>query len=392
MTPLSQNIAARIRETGDPITFARFMENALYDPDYGYYMTGGERRRTGIFPSPIGMEDGDFYTAPCLSPFLARCVCGQLQEIDALLGQPSEFTLLEMGPGDGRFIKDMLEELARINSSLLSRLTVILLERSPSLRHLQEQTLASFPFYQENITWASDLGALRDDSIEGVVVSNELVDAFPVHRVRMGKDGLQEIYVNYVNGQFCEQLKEPSSEEVWNAVQALDVTLPAGFTTEVNLEALAWEKHVARVLRRGVVLTIDYGHTTQDYCSPLRNNGTLMCYYRHTVTTNPYERVGEQDITAHVNFSSLAQVGEQAGLSLTGFTNLMHFLMSLDIDEMVAGHDQESNEVQAAAQLLHPGGMGTTFKVLIQHKGFVAPKLQALRYQPFFEHVLMPKG
>ena len=124
MTPLSQKISSRIREAGHPLTFAQFMEMALYDPDHGYYMKGGDRRSGENSASPIGMDGGDYYTAPCLSPFLAMCLARQLQEIDELLGQPSEFTLLEMGPGEGRFIKDVLDELARLDPGLCSRVSV----------------------------------------------------------------------------------------------------------------------------------------------------------------------------------------------------------------------------------------------------------------------------
>ena len=390
-TPLSQKIASCILESGAPMTFVRFMEMALYDSDQGYYVTGGNRSGLGSHASPIGMQGGDFFTVPCVSPFLAQCIVSQVQEIDELLGRPSEFTILEMGPGGGRFIKDLLDEIARCDSDFYSRLSVILVEQSPYLRTLQEQALANL-YEQTEVTWISDLKSLKDASVIGVFLSNELVDAFPVHRVRMQKDGLKEIYVDHVAGDFVELLDDPSTDELAQFLKALDVELPVGFTTEINLNALDWMQQVARVLYRGVVLTIDYGHTSQDYFSPERKDGTLLCYYRHSVKTNPYERIGEQDMTAHVNFSSLAKTGEQVGLELTGFTNLTHFLMSLGIDEMVVDFDQESDKVRAAIELLRPHGMGTVFKVLIQHKGLDLPMLQALRHRPFFEHVLTPAG
>ena len=390
-TPLSRKIATCILESGAPLTFAQFMEMALYDPEHGYYLTGGNRSSLGGHASPIGTQGGDFFTAPCVSPFLAQCVVRQLQEIDVLLGSPSEFTILEMGPGEGRFIKDLLDEIVKRDSDLYSRLSVILVERSPYLRTLQEEALASL-YEQTGVTWITDLRALKDDSVIGVLLSNELVDAFPVHRIRMEKDGLREIYVDHVAEAFVELIDEPSTDELAECLKASDAELPVGFTTEINLNALDWMQQVARVLHRGVVITIDYGHTSQDYFSPERKDGTLICYYQHSVSTNPYERIGEQDMTAHVNFSSLAQTGEHAGLGLTGFTNLMHFLMSLGIDEMVADFDQESDEVKSAVELLRPHGMGTVFKVLIQHKGLDRPTLQALRHRPFFEHVLTPVG
>jgi SAM-dependent MidA family methyltransferase len=390
-TPLSRKIASHIRDTGHPMTFASFMEMALYDDEHGYYSTGGSRGRSGGPASPIGMDGGDFYTAPCVSPFLAKSLVRQLQEIDGLLEHPPEFTVLEMGPGEGQFIKDVLDEIANLDQGLYARLSIILIERSPFLRNIQKQTLSNYA-NTAKISWASDLGALGDGSLVGVVVSNELVDAFPVHRVRMEPQGFKEIYVDFVNGQFVEHLDEPSTVDLSNILNALDVKLPVDFTTEINVNAVGWMQQVARVLGAGVVVTIDYGHTSQDYFSPLRKGGTLVCYYRHTVTTNPFERIGEQDMTAHVNFSSLAQVGEGAGLSTMGYTNLMHFLMSLGIDEMVAEYEQESDEVKAAIELLRPQGMGSTFKVLIQHKGLEVHELQALRHRPFFDGVLTPVG
>jgi len=390
-TPLSQKIASCILESGSPMTFARFMEMALYDSEHGYYSTGGNRSELASHASPIGMQGGDFFTAPCVSPFLAHCTVRQLQEIDGLLGHPSQFTILEMGPGEGRFIKDLLDQIARRDSDFYSRLSVILVEQSPYLQTLQEQALASL-HEQTAVTWISDLKSLKDGSVLGVFLSNELVDAFPVHRVRMEKDGLKEIYVDHVAGTFVELSDDPSTDELSQFLKAVDVELPVGFATEINLNALNWMQQVARVLYRGVVLTVDYGHTSQDYFSPERKDGTLICYYQHSVGTNPYERIGEQDMTAHVNFSSLAQTGEQAGLELTGFTNLMHFLMSLGIDEMVADFDQGSDEVNSTIELLRPHGMGTVFKVLIQHKSLEVSTLQALRHRPFFEHVLIPAG
>jgi SAM-dependent MidA family methyltransferase len=140
------------------------------------------------------------------------------------------------------------------------------------------------------------------------------------------------------------------------------------------------------------VLTIDYGHTAQDYFAPERSQGTVLSYYRHRVEPNPYLRIGEQDITAHVNFSTLALAGEQSGLPVTGFTDLMNFLLSLGADELVGRLDPESKEFQSAVQLLNPRGMGRTFKVLIQHKGIESPTLQGLRFKPFFEGVLETSG
>ena len=379
-----KKITTLIREMG-PLTFARFMELALYDDEYGYYMTGGRSSSTA---SPIGREGSDFFTAPCLSPVLAKCLVRQFAEIDEQLGHPPVFHLMEMGPGEGVLLSDMLQECHEQQASLFHRLSCILVERSPAFRRRQRETLAAWDKQEGLIRWVDELQTVSDGSLTGVLLSNELVDAFPVHRVRMGEEGLQELYVTSHDHALQERWGEPSTPELSSFLSDLGVELPVGFTTEISLEAVKWIKQVARLLDRGVVLTIDYGHTARDYFAPERKNGTLMGYHRHTVSTNPYARVGEQDLTAHVNFSSLAHTGERVGLTTTGFTNLQHFLMSLGIDELVRGCDQESTVVQAAAQLLQPHGMGTTFKILVQHKGLDISTLRGLDHRPFFDAVL----
>ena len=383
-----KKLSALIRETG-PLTFARFMELALYDDEHGYYMTGG---RSSPTTSPIGHEGSDFFTAPCLSPVLARSLVGQLAEIDERLGHPPVFHLVELGPGDGALLRDALQECQEQRPSLFHRLACILVERSPAFRCRQRETLAAWNKPEGMIRWVDGLQTVSDVSVTGTLFSNEFVDALPVHRVRMGEDGLQELYVTGHNHALQERWGEPSTPELSSFLADLGVELPQGFTTEISLEAVRWIRQVARVLDRGVVITIDYGHAARDYYAPERKNGTLMGYYRHTVSTNPYIRIGEQDLTAHVNFSSLVHAGERVGLTTTGFTNLQHFLMSVGIDELVRGCDQESAVVQAAAQLLRPHGMGTTFKILIQHKGLVLPTLRGLRHRPFFDSVLTGVG
>ena len=384
-SPLMQRMTTLIQEAG-PLTFARFMELALYDEEHGYYTTGGGRSPSAT--SFIGREGGDFFTVPSLSPILAKCLVRQLAEIDERLGHPPVFHLVEMGPGDGTLLRDLLQECREQQASLLPRLACTLVERSPVFRRRQQDTLAARQEQGVAIRWVDDLQSIPDGSLTGTLLSNELVDAFPVHRVRMEEGGLRELYVTSRDHALQERWSEPSTSELASFLSDLDVELPVGFTTEINLEAVSWIKQVARVLDRGVLITIDYGHTSRDYFASERKNGTLMGYYRHTVTTDPFTRVGEQDLTAHVNFSSLARTGEQVGLTTTGFTNLQHFLMSLGIEELVEGCDQESAVVQAAAQLLRPHGMGTTFKVLMQHKGVVIPTLRGLRHRAFFESVL----
>ena len=169
----------------------------------------------------------------------------------------------------------------------------------------------------------------------------------------------------------------------------LNLTLPEGYRAEINLLAQGWMQRVAQTLDRGVVLTIDYGHTAQDLYGPDRPHGTFLCYYHQMASENPFERIGLQDMTSHVDFTSLATVGLEAGLSVTGFTNQMSFLIGLGIEDIIAQLEPDSPEFRAAIHLLKPDGMGRTFKILVQHKGIEAPVLEGLTFTPFFGSALI---
>lgn len=363
------------------------MELALYHPEFGYYT------RTAEPQERIGPK-GDYYTSFDTHPLLARALAGQVGQIDEQLGRPDPFTLVEMGPGKGLLARDFLTACDRHNPSLASRLRYILIERSPAMVAAQKKSLAPW-LGTPCVAWLNGLADLRDGAVTGAMLSNELVDAFPVHRIRMVDGEPKELYVACADGQFVEQagpLSTPLLADYLKRLAALDVTLPNGYTTEINLQAITWMREVARVLGRGVAITIDYGHTAQDLYGPTRLRGTLLCYSRHQAFEDPYVRVGLQDMTAHVDFSTLATVGEEAGLRVTGFTNQTSFLMGLGAEQMLAGLDPESAEMQSAIQLLRPDGMGRTFKILVQHKGIAEPALDGLKFKPFFGSALTPSG
>ena len=371
-----------------PLTFARFMDLALYDQSHGYYMTSSMGQAESS-RDRIGWE-GDFYTAPELSPILAHTLVRQVVDIDAQLGHPSLFTMVEMGGGNGTFAADFLQQCQTLSPDLFNRLRYTLVERSPNLQSLQvsriQQLLGSCP--ENRVTWVHSVEQLDSDSVVGVMFSNELVDAFPVHRVGCHNQCLQELLVDHVGGQFVERLAPLSSPKIEEYVSRHGIALQEGQRSELHVAAEEWMVQVARVLQQGVVITIDYGHTASDYYAPHRKDGTLLCYYKHAVKTNPYIRVGEQDMTAHVNFSALAKVGEASGLSTVGFTTLANWLMGLGVEELVQDQDPESAEIQALSQLLRPHGMGTTFKVFVQQKGIESVALKGLRYRAFFDEVL----
>lgn len=383
---LIQKLVADISMNG-PMPFARFMEMALYDPEYGYYMTsGGCLADEG--KSRIGWQ-GDFFTAPELSPLLAETLVRQVVEIDAGLGHPPILQVIEMGAGNGTFARDFLKGCRRQAPGVAERLSYHIVERSARLRKKQRQAMESLMGDGlPSVRWSETVDTLPGDSVTGVFFSNELVDALPVHRVRGTPDGIREIYVDWDNETFVERERALSSQATVEYVKNHGIALEPGWTSELHVEADAWMAHVATALHRGMVITIDYGHSGNDYYSAARKDGTLLCYYRHSVSSDPYHRIGEQDMTAHVNFSALARTGKPHGLVPVGFTTLSHWLMGLGVDDLVRESDPESPAVQALARLLHPYGMGKTFKVLVQQKNMDLPTIAGLRYKAFFDDVL----
>jgi SAM-dependent MidA family methyltransferase len=377
---LVDKLVARIKRDG-PLSFAGFMEAALYDPDFGYYITPGSR---------MGRE-GDYYTSLDVHPIFAELIGRQIAQAAEVIGSPDDFTIVEMGAGKGLLARHLLDSCRQNNPAFFSRIRYILVERSPAMIAAQQEHLRPLLDEGARITWAQNLGAFPAESVTGVILSNELVDAFPVHRVVMRPLGLREIYVGWVppapsapNGRFIEIEAPPFSAALETYFERIRVVLEAGQRAEVSLPALDWIQQVGTTLRRGLVLTIDYGHTAADLYAPSRKTGTLLCYHRHRVSETPYLLVGQQDMTAHVDFTSLALAGQEAGLEVTGFTNQLHFLMGLGIESAFEGIDPESPESVAMRNLLKPDGMGTTFKVLVQHKGMPAPQLDGLRSRPFF--------
>ena len=374
-------IASEIASSG-PIPFVRFMELALYHPRFGYYMrppeSGTER---------IGWS-GDFYTSSDVHPILGEALAKQAEQVDGILGRPGPFTVVEMGAGKGLLARDFLNAIERRQSPLRHRLRYVLIERSPAMRSAQQQELQPWLCQTGRITWIEDVASLAPESLTGVVFSNELPDAFPVHRIQIVGEAPQEVFVDYRDGKFVECLGPLSKPNLSDYLRRLRLQLPDGYRTEINLEAISWMKQVAGSLNRGVVITIDYGHAAHDLFAPERSGGTLLCYRSQMTSEDPYERVGLQDMTAHVDFTSLATAGEDTGLNVTGFTNQMSFLMGLGVEEMIGRLEPESPQFYAAIHLLKPEGMGRTFKVLIQHKGIERPELDGLTFKPFFGSAL----
>jgi len=357
---LSEIIIEKIQKSG-LISFREFMDMALYYPGLGYYISPGYK---------IGKK-GDYYTGPNITPVFGEMMGRQLEEMWRILGE-KEFTVVEMGAGTGLLSSDVLLHLKK-NQGLFSDLNYCIIEKSPAMREEQRKRLP------EKVNWHDSIEELS--GMAGCVFSNELIDAFPVHQVVMETE-LMEVFVDYRNG-FIEMRKSASSE-LKDYFAELGVVLPEGYRTEINLDAIEWIKKLAASLEKGFVITVDYGYPSWELYQEYRNRGTLMCYNKHTANENPYQHIGEQDITSHVNFSALEHWGRKNGLELCGFTDLAHFLMGLGIEEYIKKLKENNPEnylkktLQIKSLMME---MGETFKVLVQKKEVECKELSCLKYQ-----------
>ena len=380
---LFARIAERIR-AAERMTFADFMSMALYEPGLGYYMTDAPR---------LG-RDGDFVTAPEVHPLFGRLVGEQVLDMIKLLTVGRRLDrrpiIIEMGAGRGLLAEDVITLLAERWPDWPRGIDYAIVDVSPAMQARQRARLAPFLDRGASIRWCDTLEDVAPSGCDGVIFSNELIDALPVHRVVMRGGRLLERYVTLEAGRLVDVIDDPSTPALADYFTARGIALPDGFETEVNLRALDWMRAVGRALRHGFVLTIDYGHPAEERYSAPRRIGTLASYAGHRRQENPYARIGRQDLTAHVDFSALVQAGREAGLEPTGFTDQTNFLMGLGAAELMEQRlgalDGVGREVELTAfkLLLAPDGMGRAFKVLIQHKGVEAPSLRGLMFRPFF--------
>jgi SAM-dependent MidA family methyltransferase len=334
------------------------MEMALYFPGLGYYAK----------EATIIGRAGDFYTSPHLHPLFGAMMGKQMEEMWYLLDRPKEFCVIEMGAGSGYLAKDMMEYLK--GREMFESLRYVIVEMNPSVKISQGLLLKEFSGKMRWFDRLTDIGP-----ITGCFLSNELLDAFPVRLVEMEK-GLREIYVSVNSQNEFTEIKKPCSREVEKYFDEFSIDIPlvmeSGYRTEVNLRIKEWLREISALLERGFVLTVDYGYPADDYYSSERNRGTLLCYHKHQVIENPYINIGEQDLTAHVNFSALKKWGEGDGLSTLGFAPQGTYLIALGIDEVMANMPALISDVLDTSKikgLLLPEGMGESHKVMIQYKG-----------------------
>jgi SAM-dependent MidA family methyltransferase len=353
---LSVSIRNEIAASDGWISFARFMERALYAPGQGYYVAGAAK---------LG-EAGDFITGPEISPLFGKTLARQVAQVLELSGADC---VLELGAGSGAMAADVLDELRTIDR--LPR-RYLILETSPQLAERQRHTLQHRqPVLNDCVQWIDAL----PENLEGVVIANEVLDALPVHLVAWRRDGVYERGVSWKNGFVWEErLLQPGA--LRSAAEMIAVA--PDYASEISLLAPALVRSLSAVLHRGGLLLIDYGFGRREYYHPQRSHGTLMCHYRHLAHDDPFLLPGLQDVTAHVDFTAVAQAGIETGMDLLGYTTQAQFLINSGITGLLEQQPEPSSAAHFARtagvhKLLSPAEMGEIFKVIALGRGIDAP-------------------
>ena len=352
---LDQQITAQGR-----ITFAEFMSLALYWPGGGYYSS-----------TSIAASAHDYFTAPLAHPAFGALLALQMEEMWRLVGCPPSFVVMEPGAGSGQLARDISGYVSHLEPSFGQALRYVTVDRSD----IAILRAGSLPFQGVLAT------GLPFRKVTGCVLSNELLDAMPVHRVTLRNGRLREVYVTRRDEGLLEVEDEPSTPRIEARLEEEQVSLEEGQRAEVCLDMEPWQLDTSAALERGFVMTIDYGHTAQELYSQQRFQGTLRCYYQHTLAANPYVRVGKQDITAHVDFTAVANFGTRYGLCNQPLQTQVSFLNNLGLRTFqrrlaASGLGQRERDANRMAmlELARPGGMGD-FKVLVQSKNADIPAM-----------------
>ena len=368
MNPLAALIAERIRRFG-PITFSEYMREALYHPIHGYYSR------------PEASRFADYYTSVDVHPVFGRLLARQFEEMWRRLDSPRDFTLVEAGAGVGRLASQILPFVRSTFPEFYQSLRYVAVERSPAR---SDQLASRLALYVGEGKCSASL-EIPPRITAGCVFSNELLDAFPVHRLVFQDGSLQELFVAREGDSFTEVLRPLSSCAITDYFAAQNIAFQDGQRAEVSLEACDWITEIARRLDRGFVLTIDYGHEAADLFDAHHMAGTMLAYSRHRATEDFFAAPGEQDLTAHVNFTALRLWGERQALHTLGLVSQTSFLLALgrgnDFADLYDEGMDESARVRARLQLktlIFPEGMGERFQVLLQQKGLPAAVLTGL--------------
>jgi len=345
---LSAIIREEIRDRG-PIPFSRYMEMALYQPGLGYYSAGLHK---------LGAA-GDFVTSPELGSLFAGCLVRQIEEISQCLG---EYDILEIGAGSGHLAADILQLL---DKGLLPGRYMIL-DRSADLRQVQREHLSSVaPGLLDRVEW---LDHPPDRPWRGVLLANEVIDALVIERFQVANSGLKQLCVGEQDGGFA-WVDRPAPGEMVNSFEALGVDFPANYRSELSLQLFPWLQAMTASMQQGLALFIDYGYPRREYYLQERNDGTLICHYRHRAHDDVFLWPGLQDITAFVDFTLLAEAADQCGLQVEGYTSQAMFLFGCGLDQVLAAQTAVSADGGMALntqtrQLTLPGMMGERFQVM----------------------------
>jgi SAM-dependent MidA family methyltransferase len=349
---LTQEICHLIDSGKGWISFADYMQQCLYAPALGYYSAGSHKLGQG----------GDFTTAPETSPLFGAAIANHLADVHT---QMPDYALLEFGAGSGMLAQSVLQQLAELDA-LPSRF--YLLEPSADLQERQQGLLNQLPTaLRDRLCWVSEI----PDNFEGVMLANEVCDAMPVHLLEFSEDGVQEIGVSHDQQDFVWQSRPTSSFRLQHKAEQIRAQIgPGPYRTEVCLFANDWLETLAQKLSRGLILLIDYGYSFEEYYRVDRKQGSLRCYYQHQAHDNPLILPGLQDITAHVNFTALAEAAVSSGLEVCAYQEQSDFLLAAEITSLATKLQQQLDTADwlqhsaALKQLLLPGAMGHQFKVL----------------------------
>ncbi len=355
---LQANICAEIATQG-PMTFSRYMELALYAPELGYYRSGSQK---------FG-DQGDFITAPELSPLFSQCVARQCRQI---LNHFPGGDILEFGAGSGIMARVILQTLASLDA--LPRHYYIL-EVSAELQQRQRLELQKHaPELLPRVIW---LSRLPPSKFRGVILANEVIDAMPVHRFGYWK-GLQEYYVTHKNGAFAWELGPLSSPGLERQLAQLGMEFSDGYSSEINALLPGWIASLDTLLEEGLILLMDYGLTRREFYHPDRGCGTMICHFRHRAHTNPFWWPGLQDITAQVDFTHVASAAMSGDLTVHGYTTQAGFLLNCGITDFMNGEEEPGVRFALSRQIQRltlPGDMGEAFKAIALTKNYAEPLL-----------------
>lgn len=367
---LRQEIVGRIQSEG-PLPFRDFMEAALYHPQHGYYRSRREK---------IGRA-GDYLTSPEVSSVFGVLVARQLHEMWEAMGKPPRFDVVEAGAGTGALARDVLRWAQAHAPDFRGALAYAIVETSEALAERQRESLAD---EASDMRWSSELPR----GVAGCILSNELLDSFPVNRVTVRDGDLLEVFVGWDGIRFVEELRPPSTPAIEDYFRSLGLLPGEGCRAEVNLAAPAWMLSAGRALRTGFVLSFDYGYEASELFAPWRTEGTLLCFYRHNPSPDPYARLGRQDITSHADFTTLRRTGEEAGLRTLGLVSQSEFLANLGIAEAMGPPSEGDGNLEeyyarrrAVSELVEPEALGR-IRVLVQVKGIAEPRLSGLGGTP----------